>query len=156
MSVMTSAEKLSASADDSAVIANQHRRVLIVDDDSFMREWIDRALRTAGYRTSRAVDGQDALEIADLYGPFDLLLTDVVMPRMSGTALAQRLRRTDPRLKVLYLTGYVDRLFGQRVVLNEEEAFLEKPSSFEGLLEAVSLLLDGHVERGPETGLGRA
>jgi len=110
-----------------------------------MREFIDQILREAGYETARVVDGQEAVEVAELLGPFDLLLTDLVMPRMLGTELAQRLRQREPTLKVLYFTGYSDRLFQEKGALRDDEAFLDKPSSVNGLVEAVSLLPDGHL-----------
>src|SRR5262249_49178100 len=124
-------------------VANLRRRILIVEDGLSIGEFVDRVLRNAGYSTVRTVDGQEALELAEHIEPFDLLLTDLVMPRMRGTELARRLRQTDPTLKVLYFTGYSDRLFQEKGALFEDEAFLEKPSSMEGLLEAVSLLLNG-------------
>jgi CheY-like chemotaxis protein len=120
-------------------------RILIAEDDARMRELVDWILREAGYDTARVVDGQEAIEVAEQFGPFDLLLTDLVMPRMLGTELARRLRQTDPALKVLYFTGYSDRLFKEKGALWDDEAFLEKPSSVDGLVEAVSLLLDGHL-----------
>jgi CheY-like chemotaxis protein len=64
---------------------------------------------------------------------------------MSGDQLARRLRNDDPALKILYLTGYSDRLFRERVLLSDGEAFLEKPVTVEALLEATSLLLVGHI-----------
>ena len=119
------------------------RRVLIVEDDPWTREFIDRVLRDAGYATARMVDGQEGLEFAEQFGPFDLLLTDVVMPRMDGAELARRLRRFEPHLKVLYFTGYRDRLFQDRAELWDDEALLDKPASPTGILSAVSELLSG-------------
>jgi CheY-like chemotaxis protein len=110
-----------------------------------VRELVDRILRMAGYDTTRVVDGQEALEVAQEFGPFDLLLTDLVMPRMLGTELARRLRQAEPTLKVLYFTGYSDRLFKEKGALWDDEAFLEKPSGVHEVVEAVSLLLNGHV-----------
>jgi two-component system, cell cycle sensor histidine kinase and response regulator CckA len=104
-------------------------------------------LSRAGYRTTLAVDGADAIAAA-ARGRFDLLLTDVVMPIMTGAELAVRLRQDDPGLKMLYLTGYSDRLFAERSGLCDEEAFLEKPCSVAGLLEAVSLAITGRVGTG--------
>lgn len=121
------------------------RRILIVEDESPMREFVDRVLRDAGYWTARMVDGQEALALAEQAGPFDLLLTDLVMPRMSGTELARRLRQKYPTLKILYFTGHSDQLFKEKGALWDDEAFLEKPSSVEEIVEAVSLLLDGFV-----------
>lgn len=121
-------------------------RVLVVDDESSVLEFVDRVLRDAGYTTDRATDGPEALEIAERLGSFDLLLTDVLMPQMSGDELARRLRLTHPTLKVLYLTGYSDRLFKEKTVLWEGEAFLDKPCTAAGLLQAVSLLLFGRLQ----------
>ena len=120
-------------------------KILIVDDEPPIRDFVERVLRDAGYTTALAVDGREALEVAGKFGSCDLLLTDLVMPEMNGDELARRLRRDDPNLNVLYLTGYSDRLFKEKTVLWEGEAFLDKPCTIEGLLEAVSLLLSGHT-----------
>lgn len=120
--------------------------VLIVDDETSARDFLDDVLRAAGYITARAMDGQEALEIAEQFGPFDLLVTDEMMPRMEGHVLAERLRQREPWLKVLYLTGHSDHLFEAKGRLWADEAFLEKPSSVHGLLQTVSLLLDRPVE----------
>lgn len=120
--------------------------VLVVDDDRAVREFVDRVLRDAGYRTMVAGSGPDAIELA-AREPIDLLLTDVNMPQMTGDELARRLRQTEQRgLKVLYLTGFSDRLFKEKVTLWEDEAFLDKPCGVKGLLQAVSLLLFGRFE----------
>ncbi len=120
-------------------------RILIVDDDAPVRRFVDRVLREAGYQTTVASDGPEALGVATITGPPDLLLTDVRMPGMNGDELARRLRAQEPDLRVLYLTGYSDQLFTERMVLWEKEAFLEKPCSVQALLEAVSLMLSGHT-----------
>jgi two-component system, cell cycle sensor histidine kinase and response regulator CckA len=120
--------------------------VLVVDDEESVRKFVERVLREGGYRTAIAGDGTEALEVASKLGPFEILVTDVMMPRMSGDELARRLRQTDPGLKILYLTGFSDRLFKEKVTLWEDEAFLDKPCSVAGLLEAVSLLLFGHFK----------
>jgi DNA-binding response OmpR family regulator len=65
---------------------------------------------------------------------------------MTGDELARRLRQNEPGLKVLYLTGFSDHLFKEKVTLWEDEAYLDKPCSVKGLLEAVSLLLTGRFE----------
>ena len=76
-------------------------RILVVDDEQSVREFVDRVLRDAGYTTALAADGSQALDISEKLGSFDLLLTDVMMPQMRGDELAQRLRQSDPELKVL-------------------------------------------------------
>jgi CheY-like chemotaxis protein len=136
----------SAAADDFTPASDRVRTVLIVDDDESIRLYVNRVLSEAGYRTTIAVDGADAIAAA-ARGPFDLLLTDVVMPNMSGAELAERLRQDRPRLKVLYLTGHSDWLFAQQNKLLEGEAFLEKPCTAVGLQQAVSLAITGSVGR---------
>ena len=120
-------------------------RILIVDDELSVREFASRVLLDAGYATATAVDSAGAMQIARSFGPFALLLTDIVMPHMNGDELAIRLRQHEPALKVLYLTGYCDHLFIEKVALREGEAFLDKPCTVRGLLEAVSLLLFGRA-----------
>jgi CheY-like chemotaxis protein len=121
--------------------------VLIVDDEEPVRKFVDRVLREAGYKTALASDGPDAIEVAKGMESLDILVTDVMMPQMTGDELARRLRQTEQRgLKVLYLTGFSDRLFKEKVTLWEDEAFLDKPCGVKGLLQAVSLLLFGRFE----------
>jgi two-component system cell cycle sensor histidine kinase/response regulator CckA len=119
--------------------------VLIVDQETSARDFMDQVLRSAGYVTVRAMNGEEALEIAEQFGPFDLLLTDEQSPRLAGQELARRLREREPWLKVIYLTGHTDQLFEANEHLWEDEAILEKPSSGPGLLDAVSTLLAKRV-----------
>ncbi|MBI3402675.1 MAG: response regulator [Acidobacteria bacterium] len=121
---------------------------LVVDDEESVRRFVERALREAGYQTAVASDGPEAIEVASTLKGVNILVTDVVMPKMTGDELARRLRQAESGLKVLYLTGFSDRLFKEKVTLWQDEAFLDKPCSVKGLLEAVSLLLFGHL--GPE------
>src|SRR3982074_1573487 len=100
--------------------------VLAVDEGAGVREFVACALRQPGYEVRVAADGVEALQVAETQGPFDLLVTDMMMPLMRGDELARRLRQTDPDLKILYLTGYSNQLFQKRPVLWENEAFLEK------------------------------
>ena len=118
-------------------------RILVVDDEESIREFADAALRAAGYETAVAASGEDALRLAEEFGNFELLLTDLRMRGIDGCELARRLRQARPDLRVLYLTGYSDALFNEKPILWHDEAFLEKPTSVRGLLESVSMLLDG-------------
>jgi CheY-like chemotaxis protein len=127
-------------------------RALIVDDEMSVRRFVERVLGEAGYETTTASDGPEAIETAATLDGFDVLVTDLMMPQMTGDELARRLRVGSPSLKVLYLTGFSDRLFKEKVTLWADEAFLDKPCSVKGLLEAVSLLLFGRV--GPPKGSG--
>ena len=126
------------------------RSVLIVDDEELVVKFVERALREAGYQTATAPDGPEALEEAAKLETFDMVVTDLMMPKMTGDELARRLRLASPGVKVLYLTGFSDRLFKEKVTLWADEAFLEKPCSVKGLLQAVSLLLFGHFELSQE------
>jgi CheY-like chemotaxis protein len=116
--------------------------ILIVDDDAGSRDFMDLVLRNAGYLTARAVDGAEALDMAEQFGPFDLLVTDEMMPRMQGHVLAQRLRQREPWVKILYVTGYSDHLMKAKGTLGDGEALLDKPSTVHGFLETVNLLLE--------------
>jgi CheY-like chemotaxis protein len=120
--------------------------VLIVDDEEPVRKFVERVLRDAGYETAPAADGIEALERAQKIESLDLVVTDVNMPHMTGDELARRLQQTRPGLKVLYLTGYSDRLFKEKTTLWQDEAYLDKPCSVKGLLQAVSLLTHGRLE----------
>jgi two-component system, cell cycle response regulator CpdR len=122
-------------------------RVLVVDDEESIRTFVERVLHLAGYETAVAADGAEALRIAEAQVPFDLLLADVVMPDMHGDELARRLLRLEPDLKVLYFTGYSDQLFAETTTLGANEAFIDKPATTKGLVEAVSLMLSGHTHR---------
>jgi two-component system cell cycle sensor histidine kinase/response regulator CckA len=121
-------------------------RLLVVDDEQSIRTFVERTLRNAGYEVVLASDGPEALEIIAAQRPFDLFVIDVVMPKMQGDELLRQIRQIEPDVKVLYFTGHSDRLFEPRHVLWEREAFLDKPVSMKGLLEAVSMSLFGHTQ----------
>jgi CheY-like chemotaxis protein len=124
--------------------------VLVVDDEEAIRRFVERVLREAGYKTSVAGNGVEALDAAAKLESFDLLVTDVMMPHMTGDELARRLRQDRPSLKVLYLTGYSDSLFKEKITLWEGEAYLDKPCSVTSLLQAVSMLYFGRLEKPAE------
>jgi two-component system, cell cycle sensor histidine kinase and response regulator CckA len=125
-------------------------RVLIVDDEEPVRRFVERVMAHGRYQTMTAPGGDEAIEIATKHGPFDLLLTDLLMPKMNGDELARQLRQQQPSLKVLYLTGYSDRLFREKVNLWEGEAFLDKPCTVKSLLQAASLLIFGRFTEPPQ------
>jgi CheY-like chemotaxis protein len=122
---------------------SQRLRILVVDDEPGIREFVERTLQLAGHQTVTAPDGPTALALAGSESPFDLLLTDMRMPGMTGDELARRIRQRQPELKILYLTGFSDQLFKEKGSMWEGEAFLDKPVSATGLLQAVSLLMFG-------------
>jgi two-component system, cell cycle sensor histidine kinase and response regulator CckA len=120
-------------------------RILVVDDEEAVRKFVNRILTDRGYQTIVAGSGPEAEQAVTTHGAFDVLVTDLMMPEMAGDELARRLRQSEPRLKVLYLTGFSDHLFKEKVTLWEDEAFLDKPCTVNGLLEAVSLLVSGRI-----------
>jgi len=120
--------------------------VLVVDDEEPVRKFVGRVLKDAGYRITIASDGPEAIRMASNLPVLDIVVSDVMMPEMAGDELARRLRESWPQLKVLYLTGFSDRLFKERVTLWEDEAYLDKPCSIKSLLQAVSLLMFGSAD----------
>jgi CheY-like chemotaxis protein len=122
-------------------------RVLIVDDEEGVRAFVSRVVSGAGFEVEIASDAAEALAIASTKS-FDLLLTDLMMPRMYGDELARRLRLQSPGLRVLYLTGNSDLLFAKQMILLDGEAFLDKPCTKTALLEAVSLAATDRIARG--------
>jgi PAS domain S-box-containing protein len=121
-------------------------KVLVVEDDDLVRSFVQRALHTAGYEVTTAVDGEHALElIQSAASPFDLVLTDVVMPRLGGLELAQRLELIRPELPVLFMSGYFDDLLDVSQVEDRPDLLLRKPFSPTDLRARVRLVLDGKV-----------
>ncbi|HEY0021545.1 MAG TPA: PAS domain S-box protein [Longimicrobium sp.] len=112
--------------------------VLLVDDDAAVRTFVRTVLSGAGYRVMDAADGAQALHVAaECDGALDLLLTDVVMPRMGGRDLADEVARRWPGLPTLFMSGYTDDALADHGVLDPTVMLLEKPFSREALLEHV-------------------
>jgi two-component system cell cycle sensor histidine kinase/response regulator CckA len=124
---------------------DRSRRILVVEDDDAIRDLVARVLREVGYETRVASNGAEALGLFETEASCDLLLTDLHMPEMSGDELVRRARALHPDLKVLYLTAYSDRLFAGRSALWQDEAYIDKPITINGLRQAVSLALFGHT-----------
>ncbi len=118
--------------------------VLVVDDEAPIRQMESRILRLRGFRVMEATDGLEALRMLDGGLVIDLLIADLEMPELPGEEMVRRIHATRHDLKVLYVTGNIDRLLDNRL-LREGEAFLDKPFTADGLFEAVSLLLTGSI-----------
>jgi two-component system, cell cycle sensor histidine kinase and response regulator CckA len=113
-------------------------RILVVDDEESIRDLTRRILTRGGYEVIAASGGEEALSlITDESEQVDLLLTDVIMPRMSGKELAERFSSLRAGARVLYMSAYSDRLIG----LDEVDDLLEKPFDRQGLLSAVGRAL---------------
>jgi two-component system cell cycle sensor histidine kinase/response regulator CckA len=129
-------------------MANTHEPlVLIVDDEAPIRRIEMRILQQGGYRVMEAAGGLEAIAMLESGMALDLLIADLDMPELSGEDMARRIHAARPNLKVLYVTGNIDRLLDARSLVWDGEAFLDKPFTAEGLLEAVSLLLTGTLSR---------
>jgi CheY-like chemotaxis protein len=119
--------------------------VLVVDDEPAIRQIARRILEDGGYHITEAEGGLEAIALLAQGLPLDLLMADLDMPGLGGDEMVRRIRATRPDLKVLYVTGHIDRLMDARP-LWEGEAFLEKPFNPVGLREAISLLLHGTLK----------
>jgi CheY-like chemotaxis protein len=118
--------------------------LLLVEDEEGVRDLIREWLAGHGYEVLTAGNGVEALElISGFDGRIDLLLADVVMPQMGGPALAKRLMTLRPETRVIYLSGYADEALGDRQVLENGAAFLQKPFALESLVRKVREILDG-------------
>jgi PAS domain S-box-containing protein len=112
--------------------------ILLVEDEEGVRKVAREFLEEAGYTVLEARHGDDALQIAALHtGALHLLITDVVMPRMSGRELAERLMKMKPNLRVLYISGYTDDAIVHHGVLESGVAFLQKPFNRDALFRKV-------------------
>jgi CheY-like chemotaxis protein len=119
--------------------------VLVVEDEAEVRELEQSMLGLAGYEVLAVDGGPAALALlADGQG-VDIVVADLMMPGMDGTELLLRIRANRPDLKVLFVTGYSDHLFKEQQCLRDDVAFLDKPFTMNGLVEAVATLLSGRV-----------
>ena len=117
--------------------------VLLVEDEEMVRALVGDVLERNGYRVLEAPGGPKAIEIAEQHeGHINLLLTDVVMPGMSGRELAEELTRLRPELKVLYMSGYTAEAPSDRGLSNQGTPFLQKPFTPPALMQRVRDLLD--------------
>jgi two-component system, cell cycle sensor histidine kinase and response regulator CckA len=117
--------------------------ILLVEDEELVRRLACRVLQGYGYHVMAAASGKGALELIGAgCHRLDLLVTDVVMPGMSGRQLAEELQIRQPGLKVLYLSGYTDDAIVRHGVLEQEVSFLQKPFSRDTLLQKVRSVLD--------------
>jgi len=120
--------------------------ILLVEDDDSLRELTRNCLQSRGYTVIEARDGKTALDLSRQHGgAFDLLLTDVIMPGISGAELAQNLAKLRPETKVLFMSGYPDDLISHHGILNSGTMLLEKPFDLNSLLMKIRIVLDGNV-----------
>jgi CheY-like chemotaxis protein len=118
-------------------------RVLVVEDEEAVRHLTERILRAAGYEVIGAASGPEALVQWERFGAgVNLVLTDVIMPQMSGRTLVDHLTQSRQNLKVLYMSGYTDNAIVHHGVLDEGRHFIAKPFTARDLLRKVRVVLD--------------
>jgi CheY-like chemotaxis protein len=124
-------------------LARGSETVLLVEDEDEVRELAREVLQLAGYTLLVARHGREALALAERHpGGLDLLLTDVVMPHMSGRELAQRLTARRPGLRVLYMSGYTEDAIVHDGVLDADADLVPKPFTADALASRVREHLD--------------
>lgn len=117
--------------------------ILLVEDEDLVRGLTRKVLSEAGYKVLEAKSGAEALELTRGYaGPIDLLLTDVVMPAVSGKEVAERLKELRPAARVLFMSGYTDEAIVRHGVLDANVEFLQKPYTWVRLAKKVRDVLD--------------
>jgi CheY-like chemotaxis protein len=113
--------------------------VLVVEDDRLNRNLICKVLRQEGHRVVEACDGAEGLEL--LYAQhFDLVITDFVMPRLNGIKFVEQLHPLQPRLPIIFITGYLSAISG-RAILDEVAEVIPKPFELDVLRSTVQRLL---------------
>lgn len=119
--------------------------ILVVEDEDLVRKWISRILTKQGYTVMTASNGEEAFSLWQDTPPntIDLLLTDVIMPKMSGKKLADLIHEKDPNFKVLYMSGYTDGELDHHGVLHQGIQLVQKPFETHILIEKVRDILDG-------------
>jgi len=122
--------------------------VLVVDDEPSVRSIAARILTRAGFRVLQAPDGADALELVDLHGPPQVVLTDVMMPVIGGAELARRLKERWPALPVIFMSGYSAEELHRQGTTDLEGELIEKPFAADALVAGVAAALVRAI-RGP-------
>jgi two-component system cell cycle sensor histidine kinase/response regulator CckA len=128
--------------DHSLTMVSGEGTILVVEDDLGLRALTEEVLSSAGYKLLIAQDGATALHISETHsGPIHLLLTDVILPKMSGKEIAERLTAVRPEMKVLFMSGFTKSVIGEHGTLEPDVNFIQKPWTLRALCEKIHGLL---------------
>jgi PAS domain S-box-containing protein len=139
-------EPAGAAVIQEAPIQRGSETVLLVEDEGLVRNLTIQLLRENGYRVLSACGGEEALQIARSNQDIELLLTDVVMPKMSGREVANALKESHPKTRVLYMSGYTDDAIVHHGIADSRIALLHKPFSEKALTQKIRDVLDGEMK----------
>ena len=117
--------------------------ILLIEDDAALRRLLARSLERVGHRVRDAADSGEALALLAADPAIDLLITDAVLPGQSGPNLARQIEAGRPSLRVLFISGYTDDAILRLGLLNEQEAFLQKPFGPRSFVHKVQQVLQG-------------
>jgi len=117
--------------------------ILLVEDEEGLRALNARGLSSRGYTVLEAGNGVEAIEVLDKNGSVDLVVSDVVMPEMDGPTLLKELRRRDPNVKIIFVSGYAEEAFAKNLPSQEQYRFLAKPFTLKQLVAEVKQTLAG-------------
>ena len=117
--------------------------ILLVEDEEGLRALNARGLTSRGYTVLEASNGVEAIEVIEREGHVDLVVSDVVMPEMDGPTLLKELRRRDPNVKIIFVSGYAEEAFAKNLPSQEQYAFLAKPFTLKQLVGEVKKTLAG-------------
>src|SRR5205085_5372180 len=130
-------------SNDATKLPTGTESVLVVEDEAAVRRLAATVLRDCGYQVQEASNAVEALSFIGETSPFDLVITDVIMPQMSGKELYDRIKDRFSEAKVLFISGYTDDALANLGVLDGQLSFLEKPFSPARLARKVREVLDG-------------
>src|SRR5262245_3537109 len=117
------------------------KRILLAEDDESMRGFLERALTKAGYEVIASANGKDAHDRLQEES-FTLLLTDIVMPQMDGIELARRAAERDPKLKIMFITGFAAVTLNTKSPTPKDARVLSKPFHLKDLVREIDRLLE--------------
>jgi two-component system, cell cycle sensor histidine kinase and response regulator CckA len=136
-------EKIKVQSPLPVLIIRGSETVLVAEDEELLRKGLVRTLEKHGYRVLQAGNGVEAIQKAlDYPGPIDLLLTDVMMPRMNGKELADEIKKARPEIKVIFISGYPHEVLSQQGALNYGIRLIQKPFESDFLLRQVREAID--------------